>query len=77
MAGFKGLDSAGREVRVGSNIPNSHTPASAMVFTDRALTGGRKPGDWCCFLLFQINKAVVKPEVNLIPCSFKSKSAAF
>lgn len=34
--------------------------------------GGRKQSDRFCFLLFQINRAVVKPEVNLIPGGFKS-----
>lgn len=34
--------------------------------------GGRKQSDRFCFLLFQINRAVVKPEVNVIPCGFKS-----
>lgn len=34
--------------------------------------GGRKQADRVCFLLFQINSAVVKPEMKLIPCSFQS-----
>lgn len=34
--------------------------------------GRRKQSDRFCFLLFQINRALVKPEVNLIPRSFKN-----
>lgn len=71
--GFKGLEGAGWK---GTSGVQHHKLCTTWLWIWYSLRwlwmGGGKQSDRFCFLLFQINRAFVKPELNLIPCGFKN-----